>query len=136
MLPRLTNALEALFVLLLGTIVIYWLRHYLVLGCCVGMALCLIGIWIIGKIEGNRKRKAASSVPLHSISLPEGSSLAAAVGSRDSSFIVNVVKGVTGPIGDAVKMSLGSGQSEVAGTAKGTVSNPHDPTGLSEKEPG
>ncbi len=104
MLRWLARVLEGLFVLFAGTIVIYLLRHFLVLGCGIGMVLCLTGLAVVGKIDGRRNRRA----------IPQSA----------SGPVMSVVKGATGAIGDAVRLSLtpqsARGVSGVAGTAGAT----------------
>jgi hypothetical protein len=140
MLLRLANLLEALFVLFLGTALIYLLRHFLILGCCLGMLVCLIGLNVIGRIQRARRRKL-EKVPVppeaHSVlTIPEGATLTTAVGTAGESVLLRIVKGATGPIGEAVRSSLvsppSSGISDAAGIAKGPTP-PHEgligPTG-------
>jgi hypothetical protein len=99
------RVLEGLFVLFFGTLVVYLLRHYLVLACCIGMASCLIGLWVIGLLERSRKRKAGETI----------------------------VKGPTGPLGEAVRLSAdvkGTSNVVLGGMevhAKGAVTKPAAP---------
>jgi hypothetical protein len=118
-----TDALVGLFTLFFGTVVIYLLRHYLVLGCVIGVVLCLIGLYIIGRIETARKRRGEPPT----ITLPEGATIAAAVGTEGSSFLVRVVKAVAEPITEAVKLTgLISSHSEVRGRLAAGVIPPPD----------
>ncbi len=94
--------LEGLFLLFAGTLVIYLIRHFLPWGCVVGMALCLIGLYIIGRVERSRKRKKGEPV----------------------------LKGATGAIGEAVRLSTtktGTAKIELPGLdvrARGVVGKP------------
>ncbi|MGC2176070.1 MAG: hypothetical protein WA614_11465 [Acidimicrobiales bacterium] len=86
--------LEGLFLLFAGTLVIYLIRHFLPWGCAIGMALCLIGLYIVGRIQQGRKRKAGEPV----------------------------VTGATGAIGEAVRLSTARAGLDIQ--AKGVVGKP------------
>jgi hypothetical protein len=103
---RLANVFEGLLVLFLGTLVVYLLRHWVIYGCLTGMAICIIGLYVIGIVE--KRRKKPQLAPSHTASLvvSEGASIVAAPGSAGDSVFLKIVKGATGPIGEAVRMSL------------------------------
>jgi hypothetical protein len=106
--------LEGLFVLFVGTAVTVLLHHYLIWACVAGAAVCLFGLWVIGRIERREElprpvSNSHSLEPTPSVTIPEGASITTAIGTGGSSFLVHVAENrVVAPIVDTVATISGS----------------------------
>ena len=114
----LTRFLEGLFLLFTGTLVVYLIRNFLPWGCVIGMVLCLVALYLIGRFSAAAKASKARTVTGKAAVQVGGVSLA-----------TKVTRGATGPIGDAVRMSLGHSASDQIKISDHVHRGPRGPTG-------
>jgi hypothetical protein len=119
----LTRFFEGLFLLFTGTLVIYLIRNFLPWGCVVGMALCLVALYLIGRFSAAAKTGKARTV-----------TGTASVQMGGVSLVAKVTRGATGPIGDAVRMSLGHSASDSIKISDHVHRGPIGPTGPPSEE--
>ena len=140
----LSRFFEGLFLLLTGTLVIYLIRNFLPWGCLAGMGICLVGMTVIGLIDRSRKRSGVTKTEpteraprekTPSLTVPEEATVSTGVGTGGISLLAKVVRAITEPIGDAVKLSLPGGGSGVEGRLVGTVIPPEEVKDPGESQP-
>jgi len=96
----LTRFFEGLFLLFTGTLVIYLIRHLLPWGCFIGMVLCLVALYLIGRFGAAAKVSKARTVTGR-----------AAIQARGVSLAAKVTRGATGRL-VMPRMSLGHSASD------------------------